>query len=72
MVVMSVLFTTSGERQALMLMYKGFKMFVISEKFGVLYEVFYSGTFLEAFYTRTDAEEYVNFTKFEMENYYGA
>jgi hypothetical protein len=45
-------------------------MFNISKKFGVLYEVFYSGTFLEAFYTLSDAEEYINFTKFEMENYY--
>jgi hypothetical protein len=47
-------------------------MFNISKKFGFLYEVFYSGTFLEAFYTLSDAQEYVNFTKFEMENYYGA
>jgi len=47
-------------------------MFNISEKFGVFYEVFYSGTFLEAFYSKSDAEEYVNFTKFEMETYYGA
>ena len=47
-------------------------MFNISKKFDIFYEVFYSGTFLEAFYTLSDAEEYVNFTKFEMENYYGA
>jgi len=47
-------------------------MFVISEKFGFLYEVFYSGTFLEAFYSKEDAEEFINFTKLEMETYYGA
>ena len=47
-------------------------MFNISKKFDIFYEVFYSGTFLEAFYSRSDAEEFVNYTKLEMETYYGA
>jgi hypothetical protein len=37
-----------------------------------LFCVYYSGTLLEAFDSRREAEEYVNTTKMEMDTYYGA
>jgi hypothetical protein len=37
-----------------------------------LFCVYYSGTLLDAFNSRGDAEEYVNTIKMEMETYYGA
>ena len=35
-----------------------------------LYEVFYSGTFLETFSFLSNAKEFVETTKLEMETYY--
>jgi hypothetical protein len=47
-------------------------MFVILENSDRFYEVHYSGTLLETFYSLYDAEDYVNTIKMEIEVYYGA
>jgi hypothetical protein len=47
-------------------------MFDILENSDRFYEVHYSGTLLETFYSLCDAEDYVNSIALEMETYYGA
>ena len=45
---------------------------IFQDLYDSLFCVYYSGTLLDAFDSRDEAEEYVNTMKMEMETYYGA